>query len=297
MTQIVSFGEPEELPRLRDAVEFRFPFTVVDESFLGKPEVEARTTKHYVDVGASGTLIACWDVPRALLYKVLFEYGKRHVEQKSIDGALSEKEEIQLHTANAEAPCPFRATLIPEPRGQQLTIEEPRQRLMQDERFTSIAEQIIDSRDNFNALFHEKHNQKLLLLREERDILQLFRAPKGKEEFSYCVCALANLASNMNLDILRSVTGETDNEVKTISLLDKYLTRQSLACHYAIQVLRNINRLRQGYPVHGDRVDGVLKAYKALGAGYPVEDYENAWRTLLGAYLGAVQNLVAVLKG
>jgi len=66
MSQIVKFGAPEELPRLRDAVEFRFPFTVVDKKYVGKPEEDARTKEHFVDVGASGSLVACWDVPHSL---------------------------------------------------------------------------------------------------------------------------------------------------------------------------------------------------------------------------------------
>ncbi len=297
MGYVVTFGGPEELPRLRDAIEYRFPFTVISDEFIGKPEQQARTSNHRIDVGASGTLAACWGIPRALMPKVLFEYGKRQVEQKLLDGALSPSEEFQLHTANAEVPCPFSPTLIPEPKGHRLVVATPARPLMEDSSFIGLAERIIDGRDNLNALFHDRHKEKLILLREERDLLQLLRAATSKQEFSYSICALANLASSMNLDKLRSITGEQDKAKQSISLLEIYLSTNSLPDRGCIKLFRNLNRLRQGYPVHGDRVDGVLKAYRELGLSYPVEDFAASWRILLEAYCGAVESLLAALKG
>ena len=88
-----------------------------------------------------------------------------------------------------------------------------------------------------------------------------------------------------------------DPDKKSISLLEHYLSQNNLTDNGTITTFRALNRLRQGYPVHGDRTDGVLKAYRTLGVDYPVEDFSESWKILLGQYLDALENLLSDMKG
>lgn len=297
MGKTLTFQAPEQVPRRRDATQYRFPFRLVDSELIGAPEELARSTSHVLTVGVSGTLEACWGVPENLLPRILFEYGKRHLKQKVLDHALSESEELLLHSGNAETRCPFDPDRIADPSGTTLKIEDTVKPLMEDPSLLKLASRIIDARDNINAIFHEKHGEKLIVVREERDLLQFFRDASSAEEFFYRVCALANAATGWNLSKLRDLTKITDSETKLIGLLDAYLTRKGLKDEQVVKTLRALNNLRQGYPVHGDRSEGVLRAHAHLGLPYPVLDYSEAWKRLLVSYLGALERLLARLKG
>ena len=297
MEKVLTFETPQELPRRRDATEYRFPFRMVDSNFVGAPEEMARSTQYTLIVGVSRTLKACWQLPKHLLPRILFEYGRRHLKQKILDEALSQSEELFLHTGNAETSCPFDPNRVEDPSGATLEIAQTGKPLMGDPTFLQLASRIIDTRDNINALFHDKHGDKLIAVREERDLLQLFRDATSPEEFFYRVCALANAATGLNVPKLRNLTGVTDTQVKSIKLLETYLSQHSMQEWKVIETLRAINNLRQGYPVHGDRSDGVLHAHKYFGLTYPVSDHSHAWRSILLSYLDSLERLLEKLKG
>ena len=296
MKKTILFENPQPLARTRDATEFLFPYSIVDSSLIGAPEEKSRASRFSIKVGVSGTLESCWNLTNAHIVKVLFEYGKRHIVQKLKDGALTGSEELLLHTGNAEVPCPFDVSRIENPAGARIEVDVGGQQLMQDATFLQLASTIIDTRDNINAIFHSIHKEKLILITEERDLLQFFRDASSQEEFFYRLCALANAATGFNIYILRQITNITDARIKSISLLENYLQDLGVPSSPIISTLRSINRMRQGYPVHGDRVQGVLEAHKYFGLQYPVNDFSNAWRILLLNYLNALQSLLRGLK-
>ena len=100
----------------------------------------------------------------------------------------------------------------------------------------------------------------------------------------------------MNLQCLRRLTQIEDPQVKTVKLLEEYLNKNKILHSQVIETLRNINKLRQSYPVHGDRVEGVLKAHKYFEIEYPITDYSDAWKKVLNSYLNALQQLLKILK-
>ena len=123
------------------------------------------------------------------------------------------------------------------------------------------------------------------------------RDATSPEEFFYRVCALANAATGLNVPKLRNLTGITDTQMKSIKLLETYLSQHAMQDRKIIETLQAINNLRQGYPVHGDRSDGVLRAHKYFGLTYPVSDYSHAWRSILLSYLDSLERLLEKLKG
>lgn len=296
MGKVITFDSPHEVQSLRDAIEFSYPFLLVDSSLIGKPEELSQSTKHELKVGVSGTLAACWNFPRHLLERVLFEYGTRYLRQKLLDGALSDTEELFLHTGNAETPCPYDPQRIGVVQGARLEIEDAKEKLMENLSFLQLASKIIDTRDNINALFHEKYGEKLIVAREERDLLQFFRDATTVEEFFFRICALANAATGFNINILRKITGINDTQIKSIGLLEAFLSKNNFDNTITPKTLRSVNKLRQGYPVHGDRTEGVMKAHKYFGLTYPINDYSSAWSTVLTSYLDALERFLDNLK-
>jgi len=279
---------------VRDVAQYLFEFKV-DSSLIGKPEEISATLYGKVIVGITIELNLNWRLKDDELVKVLFEYGKRHVIQKIKDGTLSEREELVLTTSNSPENCPFDPSRITNPSGAAFEIEVGKEKIMENPDFFQLASSIIDNRDNINAIFHQKHKEKLIELTEERDLLQFFRDASSQEEFFFRLSALRNAATNMNIRILRKITGITDTQIRSIGLLENYLQQYENYDDSIIKTLKNINRFRQGYPIHGDRVEGVLEAHKYFGLDYPVKDFSNAWKTLLLNYLDVLQKLFKLI--
>ena len=296
MKKKIEFKTPIALGRTRDASDYLFPYDLVDSTFVGMPEEQCKTSDFDIKVGATRSLVASWRLNENDLIKVLFEYGKRHIIQKLKDGTLSSEEELLLSTSTAEVPCPFDPSRIPSPTGTTIEVDLGGVSFMKDQTFLQLASLIIDNRDNINAIFSNIHKEKLILLNEERDLLQLFRDASNPEEFFYRICALANAATTFNIKILREITGISDTQIKSISLIENYLETINSSSPEIIKTLRSINRIRQGYPVHGDQADGVLEAHRYFNLRYPIDDFSNSWKTLLIHYLNALKKLLEILK-
>ncbi len=295
----VSFRNPRHVLITSDATLYEFPFSVVDSSLAGAPEEETETQQHVVNVKISSTLASCWGLSKQDLVKVLFEYGKRHIDDKLKDGTLRDIEELSLNTVSHPTECPFNPSRISDPNQAIIDVEISEKTLVLDQTQSQLASLIIAVRDKINGIFCKKHGGKLTLINQERYLAELFREANSQEEFSYRLSALANLIRDLDNDILRSTTGTSDAALKSISLLEAYLEAiigKTNEATYVIKILRNINKMRQGYPVHGDNVEGVLEAYKFLGIGYPIDNYQKAWKTLLEKYLSALQNLFEIIR-
>ncbi|MBU4229624.1 MAG: hypothetical protein KKG88_04910 [Proteobacteria bacterium] len=280
----------------KDVTEFVFPFRLVDSELLGRPEELSQSTQHQISVVVSRTLAACWNLTDDQQLRVMYEYGKRHVIEKIREGTLSDSEEIDLHTRNTELPCPFDPERIENPMNAVVKVDLAEKKFMEDSSFLSLASSIIDARDNINAIFNLRNKDKLIVLVEERDLLQFFRDALTPEDFFYRLCALANAATQMNTHRLRRLTQIEDTQVKSIQLLEFYLNNIGVTGAEIIKTLRNITKLRQGYPVHGDRAKGVLEAHEYFSIEYPIVDYSATWKKLLKKYLEALQLLLKALK-
>ncbi len=280
----------------RDATELIFPFRLIDSELIGSPEEESRSTYHQISVVVTGALAARWDLTDDQRLRVMYEYAKRHAVEKIQEGTLSKFEEIDLHPRNVELPCPFNPDRIENPNNAIVSVEITEKKFMEDLSLLALASSIIDARDNINAIFNLLNKDKLIVLVEERDLLQFFRDVQTKEEFSYRLCALANAATNMNIQCLRQLTETEDTQVKSIQLLDTYLGKIGIENKDCVKTFRKINKLRQSYPVHGDRAKGVVEAHKYFEIEYPIMDFSASWKKLLEKYLEALHLLLKELK-
>jgi hypothetical protein len=296
MEKTITFTYKEYLPITKDALDVNFHFNVIDSSLVGAPEEKSVQTHHVVKVTITRTLAACWGLEPEDRDKVMFEYGKRHVIEKIKDGNLGAEEELWLSSYKVPSQCPFDPARIENPEGAIVTVRTHETPIMQDAGQVTLAGQIIDARDNINALFFQKYKEKLIVLVEERDLLQFFREATTHEEFVYRITALKNAACNLNKKALTSITSSSDPKLGTIALLEKLLSSCPSPDAKVITTLRHLNRIRQCYPVHGDRVDGVIEAHEYFKLPYPVVDYQAAWRSLLVIYLDSLKRLLLVLN-
>jgi|GEM_PF-2812426 len=113
----IVFNTPQRLPVTRNGIDYLFPFTVVDASLIGKPEEKSETRQHSIIVGISSTLCWVWALNDSDLIKVLFEYGKRHIENKMKLGELEIEEKLYLSTSNSLDKNSFDISRIPNPKG------------------------------------------------------------------------------------------------------------------------------------------------------------------------------------
>jgi hypothetical protein len=113
---------------------------------------------------------------------------------------------------------------------------------------------------------------------------------------SHTQLSVISLATNLNVPVLRKLTGIQNADMKSISLLENFLKSKGVGTEDIIPVLRNLNSLRQGFPVHGNNVQGVVPAYEFFKIEYPVMNYKEAWRRLMKAYLSGLEKLLLAIK-
>ncbi|HZK70555.1 MAG TPA: hypothetical protein VFD03_03415 [Clostridia bacterium] len=292
----VKFIDVRKQPTTRDGIDYDFTFSIVDYDIIGKPEEKNKTISHIIRVGISGTLNACWGLSEDNLIKVLFEFAKRNLQNKLKEGTLGEHEELVFTTANIDSSKPpFDPDRIDYP-GKGIHVIMPAIQIEKNLPQLELASRIIDLRDNINAIFKERHKKSLLILPQERGLVELMKNADSQEEFMYRLSALATLSSSLNLEALRNITGINDKTQKSIALLEAYLSKQNGDCSDITNILKNINRLRQGYPTHGDQVDGVIKSFKFFNIEYPISDYDFAWKTLVLNYLHVLELLLEHIK-
>ena len=292
----IRFGTYEQLPITRPGLDFLFLFTAVDSKYVGTPEEFRMIEPHHLLVGISYTLQSRWGLQGLPLIKTLFEFGKRHVVERVKDGTLTSMVELQLATSNAPDQAPFDISRIPDPEGVEVTLPMQKPNLLDNPEGLQLGGEIVDMLDNINAVFHDHFGCLLFVPQEFRATLELVRPANSKEEYIVRVISLAQLVDRLNIPSLRTLTNEKDSQVKSISLLERFIMSLGGKPEPAIPILRSLVRLRQAYPVHTDTADGVREAHMILGVGYPVTEFRTAWLTLLTHFLKALQHVKDVVE-
>jgi len=159
-----------------------------------------------------------------------------------------------------------------------------------------LSNDIIETRDFINAISKDKFGDRLLIIVNERDFLQLSREAKSEEEFWSRINSLANLVTKLNEDVLAKLVLQSESVKGSINLLEAYLKTLPTYNETPIRIFRAINKLRQAYPIHTDTVDGLQNALKLLGLTYPIENYNISWQKVLSAYFNALSITFQILK-
>lgn len=224
----------------------------------------------------------------------LFHYAKEHVIEKIKNNTLEYHERIDLPTKENENPKYIHLNELVLPEFARYEIEMPNESEV-SKNINEVASEIVKQREITNTLFKSINKERLLILDDERNIKDLFLNACTEEDFTHRKSSLGHLARNFNLTILRKLVNEQGTEVKSVSLLEKYLQNNGFQNINSIKILRHIGNIRSGYPEHTD-FERMRKSYKELGIPFPVSEYNDAWSSLLKKYLESLNELNEILK-
>ncbi len=297
MKKTLRYIESKRVRSGRDATEYVFYFSLISTDLIGSPEEKSSTQQLRMKVSISGTLESIWlNQDKNLdVEKVLFEYGRRHLLAKIKENTMIEEDEFWLFTNTEPLECPFESDKIIYQSNTIYEIIVGINELMSDPSLIKTATLILETRDYINAIMIERHKRKLFLVRNERDLLQLFISANTAEEFMYRLSGLKNIIVNINEELLREITGIHNPDIKSIGLVDEYLKKYKSYDDKIVKVYRNINRLRQSYPIHGDNESGVQEAHRFLSIKYPVLNFSEAWKKLLVRYIDSLKQFLDIL--
>lgn len=226
--------------------------------------------------------------------KILLQYAKEAVIEKFKEGTLNEREEVLLLTSTQPSVSPYNPANLVVTEQEEFTIEPEKKVLSQEIKDNKLAASIIETRDIINALFSASHGERLLLLDQERNLLDFFKPAKNEEEYFHRIASLGQTARNINPSVLRKLLNETNSTIGSVALLDKFLISKNKQNKDITDTLKHIGYIRKGYPIHGDNIKDVLVGYKYFKLKYPVEDFENTWTTILNRYLLALKQLYEI---
>lgn len=250
-----------------------------------------------IGVFASDILSMVWQLPfdnkLQDAEKILLQFAKETIIEKLKEGTLNEQEEVVLMTATQPDLCPYNPQNLVETKYAEYEVETSSKLLMEEISENKLAASIIETRDIINVVFASKHNEKLLLLNQERNLLDFFKSARTEEDFSHRLSSLGQVSRYLNVSVLRKINNETDTQLGSVILLENFLASINRPNKIIIDTLRQIGRIRNGYPAHTDIPD-VVKGYKHFGLKYPVENYQIAWTTLLNYYLAALKELYGI---
>jgi hypothetical protein len=271
------------LPTSRATIDFAYYYHIIDEN--GNTN-EPNT----IVVSISDILSSMWGFELKELEKALLLIAKDKITEKLIDNTLNKFEEIVLLTNNSPAKFPYNTKNLIDVSDAEYEVEIEGKSLSEKISENKLAGSIIQLRDTINAVFYKQNSAKLLLLDEERNLLDFFRPAYTEEEFSHRVASLGQVSRNLNTEVLRKLTGITDTNVKSVQLLNHLLIKLGKENKAIIDILKFLGRIRQGYPVHTD-IAGVIEGLSYFSIDYPIENYEISWEILLTNYLKALSEL------
>lgn len=293
----LKFLSSKQLPTTtRHAYVYLFEFQIFDEG--------GKVTEHSITVTISDILGAMWhpslqnlgsEDSMTILEKVLMQIAKDRIFEKVKEDTLTEVEELILLSDNSPNQCPVEFKDLIDLNHAEYEIEISDHNLSERITNNSLAAGIIEARDNINALFHSKFKKRLLLLNEERNLLDFFKDAHTEEEFSHRIASLGQVSRDFNLDVLKRNVIKAEEEDKSLQLLEKYLHQIGIVKSEIVNRIKNIGRIRQGYPIHTD-LTGVIKALTYFQIDYPINDYSETWNTLLQAYHQSLRELLEILK-
>ena len=303
-TKIV-FGQPKHIPSSLDGIEIDYPYQIITESNEKYKLSTQESSQKGIKATISGSLAITWGFQiwqpsenyRDLI-KLLFMYVLEEVKTKYLEGTLNDFEEIVLLPSNHPQKKIYDINQIPEVNGYEEIIneEDELKPISEEIKENQLAGEIIQYRDLINALIYQKYSERLIELDQERNLLEFFKSAKSNEEFSHRIASLGWLVGLMNKKLLKKMSGNPDNNFGTIKLLEEYINLIGGDTEKTTKVLKQINRLRQGYPIHTDKANGVIEAHSFFNIDYPIKDFKSAWEKLLKSYLDVLREIFDTIK-
>lgn len=275
------------------AVDFEIEHLKGEKDFL-KDELFHATFR----ILFSGFTLNRWNFNNLTDKKVImlaFPYAVKTITNRIQDGTLKDFEEEIISIDTSGPTYPFDINKIEKVIGYEFEIENQEQIISTRIEQNVLANEIIVLRDNINVLIHSKTKDTLFRLGQERSILYLFRKVKTEEQLTYAIASLANLVTDLNIQLLKKIAPEPKEGDKSLTLLEKFLNSVENDNIELLGNLKNINRLRQAFPIHSDKAD-IVKTLKKFGIEYGDKDYNKIWNILITKYRDSLKLMLTLIK-
>ena len=277
-------------PTARAVTEIHYYYTLYGGSYDGKEHRIRAIISDYLQIGW-GYRLWSYDPENEYrgLVKILLVYIKGRLIEKIQEGTIADDDQITFFSDSHPVDCPFEPDALPSVDEAEYIVDLPSQSISVEIAENQLAASIIETRDTINNLFYAKHGKKLLLLNEERNLLDFFKSAATSEELSHRISSLAQVSRNLEKNVLRSLINKYDDSDGSVVLLRKFLDENGKNLIPA-EIFRHIGRIRQGYPTHSDNT-GMADSLRYFGLKYPITDFHLVWTTLLNQYLTALKDL------
>jgi hypothetical protein len=252
------------------------------------------TETHAVDVEASRTLQTVWNKSDEQMAAYTGTAASSYVLEMARENRLHELQTLRLNTYTApkeppQSPKVEAGAVLP------LSDTQPSNKAPG---FSFLSEDISEVRDQINALAKDLWGDRILLLSQERPLLDMYKNAVSAEEFRARIQSLGIIIKDLNRGVLGKIAGIDPKDTGDFILLEKALCSVTQASEVESigTTFKQINYLRQGYPTHGDNAEKFLIAHKHFGLPYPIADFSAAWEGILGQYFAAMKTLLSVLS-
>jgi hypothetical protein len=226
--------------------------------------------------------------------RLLLQHGRDWVTEKVREGSLVQHEERIILTKDLDSLPKYSADELVPVFGAVYLAVPPETPIIEEIATNQLAPLLIETRDAINALFYDQNGERLLLLLQERNLLDFFKDATNADEFCVRVISLGATSREMNKEVLRRLTGITDIKEGSVNLLKAYLLTRNSVIDPVIKPLQHFGRIRNGYPAHTDYAN-VVDSYRYFGISYPIENFSRSWQLLLNHYLIVLQELKRIL--
>jgi hypothetical protein len=246
-------------------------------------------------ITTSGTLQSVWGQSDSQVAQSSANAAASIIQGMVSSGQVSDLQPIKLNTFTAPRKPPESPIAVP---GALLAIPEEPETQVKSMKFSLLSEDIAEIRDQINAISNSLLGGRLLELPQERAILDVYKPATSAEEFRSRIQSLAGICVALNKGLLgNKLAKESTESTGSITLLESYLGTCATAekVSYVCNVLKNVNELRKGFPTHTDNTDKFLAAHDFFNISYPVENFDVAWDTILGAYFRSMKQLLEIL--
>jgi hypothetical protein len=162
--------------------------------FLQGESLRGEIDRGFITVDISHTIQTVWGLDKLALESVLVGYAREYLSSKAGDSFDIGDGELKLKTSNAPDSPPFRHAMVSFPLPTEFEFILLEKEAKEEITHTDLASDVIDLRDNINAILGEKFGGRLLTLNQERALLDLSRSCNSIEELTYRVSALSGLA-------------------------------------------------------------------------------------------------------
>ena len=284
-------------PKIGDSDSLFINYEIGPVIFDDDGSTSGDTDTGHITIDVSGTLQKHWGLDKPNLESYLIGFAKDYASGKVESSSDLGNEHVQLTSYNAPEKPPIdpQSLIFKFPLEFQVTIPEPDIDVAVDQ--ADQARDIIDARDNINAVFGEKYGVRLLTITQEHALFELSRPCKTREEFVFRTSSLAGLAIAIDTSAIDKCIKAPKNS-GSIEKLGLFLRREYPKSDSTaiMETISKFNKVRRMYPVHTDRTQGVIAALNYFGIGYPVENFQIAIERMLVKYLECLHNLLSVLK-